>query len=152
VFDEVAGHPVVFAAGQALDSFTPVAAQEGCSALAGGADQAHRKARLEGQGDERGLAVAGYAFDADVLCVHGGIGFEVIEGAGGAPLPGAERTPVFGLAGLGFVDEGDDAAGESGSVVGLDACGADGSVTPAIGEELLGRRERTTLGAESRER
>ena len=89
VLEEVAGHPVVFAAGEALDGFAVVAAEQRCSAFAGRAYEHHREALIVGHGDERGFAVAGDSFDADVLCVDGGIGLEVVEAAGCAPGPGA---------------------------------------------------------------
>ena len=59
VLQEVAGHPVVLAgAGEVLDRLAEVAAVQLGAAFAGRADQDHREARLEGHGDERGLAVA----------------------------------------------------------------------------------------------
>ena len=64
---------------------------------------------IVGHGDERGLAVAGVAFDADLFGVDGFVGFEIIEGAAGSPGPGAECAPVVGLARLALVAEADDA-------------------------------------------
>ena len=55
------------------------------------------------------------------LGVHGGIGLEVIEPARRAPGPGAQRAPVVRLARLALVDQADDAFGQAGAVVGLDA-------------------------------
>ena len=43
VLDEVAGHPVVLAAGEALNGLAEIAAQEGGSAFAGGADENHER-------------------------------------------------------------------------------------------------------------
>src|SRR5437667_244528 len=42
------------------------------------------ESRLEGQRDERRLAVARHAFDADFLRVHGAVRFEIIQSARGA--------------------------------------------------------------------
>ena len=120
VLQEVAGHPVILAgAGEVFDGFAEVAAQGSCSAFTGGADEDHGEARIVGHGDERGFAVAGDAFDADVFGVDGGIGLEIVEAAAGSPGPGAQCSPLIGSAGLTFVDQADDAAGEAGAVVGL---------------------------------
>ena len=108
------------------------------AAFAGGADEHDGEALVERHRDERGLAVARDAFDADLLGVDGLVGLEIVEAARGAPGPGAQRAPVVGLARLAFVDEADDALGEAGAVVGLDAGGVDGDETPAGGDELLG--------------
>jgi len=63
--------------------------------------------------------------------VDGGIGLEMVEGARSAPSPGAESAPIVGLAGLTLIDETDDAFGETGAVIGLDAARIDGGVAPA---------------------
>ncbi len=140
VFQEVAGHPVVFAgAGEALDGFAEIPAVQFRAAFARGADERHGEARLEGERDERGLAVARHAFDADLLRVHGGIGFKAVQSARRAPGPGAERTPVVRLARLALVDEADDALGQARAVVGLNAVGIDRGIAPAGGDEQLGR-------------
>ena len=131
VLHEVAGHPVVLAAGEALHGLAEVAAQQRGSAFAGRADQHHGEALIEGHGDERGLAVARDAFDADMLRVDGGIGLEIIEAAARAPGPGAQRAPVFRLARLAFVDQADDAAREAGAVVGLHAGGIEAARSPS---------------------
>ena len=82
---------MVFAgAGQALDRFAEIAAMQFRAAFARGADERHGETRLKGQRDERGLAIARHAFDADLLRVHGGICFEIIQSARRAPGPGAE--------------------------------------------------------------
>ena len=86
---------------------------------------------IEGHGDERGLAVARDAFDADMLRVDGWIGFEIVESATRAPSPGAQCAPVFRLARLAFVDQPDDAAGEAGAVIGLHAGGIEQDEAPA---------------------
>src|SRR5438874_1129038 len=105
------------------------------AAFAGGSDQRDREPRFEGHRDERGFAVTRDAFNADVFRVDRGIGFEIVERAGGAPGPGAERAPVVRLAGLAFVYESDDSFGKSGAVVRLDARGREIRVAPAGGEE-----------------
>jgi hypothetical protein len=96
--EEVPGHPVVLAAGEAFDGFAEVTAEGSRAAFAGGADEGHGEALVEGHGDEGGFAVAGDAFDADVFGVYrggdGGVGCEEVEGLAGAPGPGAEGSPV----------------------------------------------------------
>src|SRR5205085_8293794 len=98
-------------AGEAFYGLAEVAAVELGAAFAGGADEDDGEAWVVGHGDEGGLPVAGDAFDADAFGVDGLIGFEVVEAAGRAPGPGAEGTPVVGLAGLTFVAQADDAFG-----------------------------------------
>ena len=136
VLHEVSGHPVVLAAGEALDGFAEVAAQQRGSAFARRADEHHGEALIEGHGDERGLAVARDAFDANMFCVDGRIGLEIVECAAGAPGPRAQCAPVFGLARLAFVDEADDAAREAGAVVGLHAGWVEQREAPAGGDQL----------------
>ena len=138
VLHEVAGHPVVFAAGEAFDGLAEVAAKQRCAAFAGRADEHHGEALIEGHGDERGFAVARDAFDADMLGVDGGVGFEVVEAAARAPGPGAQRAPVVGLARLAVIDQADDAARKSRSVVGLHAGRIEEHKAPAVGDELPG--------------
>ena len=141
VLQEVAGHPVVFAgAGQVLHGFAEIAAVQFGAAFAGGADEHDGEARVEGHGHQRGLAVARNALDADLLGVHGFVGFQIIQAARRAPGPGAQRAPVVRLARLAFVDQADDALGQARAVVGLDAAGIDGGVAPAGGDQLFGRR------------
>ena len=65
---------------------------------------------------------------------------EVVEGPGRAPGPRAQRTPLLGRAALPLVGEPDDARGEAGAVVGLDAGGGERHVAPAGGDELIGGR------------
>ena len=140
VLQEVAGHPVVLArAGEVLDRFAEVAAMQLGAAFARRADEHDRESLVVGHRHERRLAVARDAFDADLLRVHGLVGLEVVEAARRAPRPGAQRAPVVRLARLALVDEADDARGQPGAVVGLDAAGADRRVAPAVGDELLGR-------------
>ena len=141
VFQEVAGHPVVFAgAREILDGLAEVAPVQFRAALAGGTDEHHLEALIKCHRDERGLAIARHALDADPRGIDRGIVFEVVESARGAPAPGAERAPIIGLARLAFVREADDALPEARAVVGLDARGRDLNVAPARGDELLGRR------------
>ena len=140
VLQEVAGHPVIFAgAGQILDRFAPVAAMQLGAAFARRADQHHREARVERHRHQRGFAVARDAFDADLFRIHGLVGFQIIEAARSAPAPGAQRAPIVGLARLAFVDQTDDALGQTGAVVRLDAAGIDGGEAPAVGDQLFGR-------------
>ncbi len=97
--------------------------------------------RLEGHGDESGLAVARDPFDPHPLGVDRRQRLQVVERAGRAPGPRAQRSPLLRRPALALVGEPDDARGEAGSVVGLDAGGAERDVTPAGGDELLrGRR------------
>ena len=138
VLQEVAGHPVVLArAGEVLDRFTPVAAVQLGAAFAGRTDEDHGESGVEGHGHQGGLAVARNTFDADMLGIHGLVGFEIIQAARGAPGPGAQGAPVVGFAGLALVHQTDDALGQAGAVVGLNAAGVDGGVTPAVGDQLL---------------
>ena len=106
-------HPVVLAAGEIFDGFAEVVAMEFGAAFAGGCDERDGDARLEGFGDEGGLAVAGDAFDAEFCGVDVRIGIvgEIFDKLGDAPLPGAEGAPVVGFAGLAFVAEADDVPG-----------------------------------------
>ena len=141
VLQEVAGHPVVLAgAGEVLDRFAPVAAMQLGAAFAGRSDQHDREARVERHRDERGLAVARDAFDADLLRVDRLVGLEIVETARRAPGPGAQRAPVVRLARLALVDQADDALRQARAVVGLDAAGVERRVAPAVGDQLLGRR------------
>ena len=140
VFEEVAAHPVVFAAGEALDRLAEVAPERCRAALSRRADQRHREPLVEGHRHQRGFAKARDALDADVLGVDGGVGFEVIESASGAPGPGTERAPVLGLARAAVIDEPDDAAAKTGSVIGLHTGGVEEDKAPAVGDELPGVR------------
>ena len=107
------------------------------AAFAGRADEHDREALVERHRDERRLAVARHAFDADALRIDGLVGLEVVERARRAPGPRAQRAPVVGLARLAFVDESDDALRETRAVVGLDARGIEGREAPAVGDQLL---------------
>ena len=94
VLEEVAGHPVVLAGtGEALDGLAPVAAVQLCAAFAGRADEHDGEALVERHRDERRLAVARHAFDADLLRVHGLLSLEVIERASTRPNPKRASAP-----------------------------------------------------------
>ena len=130
---------MIFAgAGQVLDSFAPVASMKLGSALTGGTDQDHRETRIECHRHQGGFAITRDTFDADLFRIHGLVGFEIVEAARSAPSPGPQRAPVVRLTGLALVDQADDAFGQTGAVVGLNAAGVDGGESPAIGDELLG--------------
>ena len=138
VLQEIARHPVVFAgAGQVLDGLAEIAAVELGAPFTRRTHQRQGETRLESQRYQCGLAEARHALDPHLLRVHGGVGFEIVQTARRAPGPGAQRTPVVGFAGLSLVDQADNALGESGAAVGLDACGVDRGVTPTRGEQLL---------------
>src|SRR4029453_2529387 len=117
--------------------FAEVAAVDLGTALAGGADKANGEALIVRHGDDGRLAVAGQALDADLLGIHGLVRLEVIEGATGTPRPGAQCPPVVHLAWLPLVAQADDAFGQPGTVVGLNAIGEEDGITPALGEHLL---------------
>jgi hypothetical protein len=126
VLEEIAGHPVISAGtGEVLDRFAEIAAMRLGATLARRAHQHDREARLEGHRDQRGLAVAGHAFDADLPGIYGGNSLEIVEGTGRAPSPGPQRAPLLGRAALALVGQADDAGCQSGAVVGLDAGGAE---------------------------
>ena len=146
VLQEVAGHPVVLAGSrEVLHRLAEVAAMRLGAAFAGRAHEHDREARLEGHGDQGRLAVARDPFDADVLGVDRGQRLEVVERAGRAPGPGAQRSPLLGSPALALVGEPDDAGGEAGAVVRLDARGAERDVAPAARDELIGGRRRGRL-------
>src|SRR5690348_14965504 len=95
VLQEISCHPVIFSrAGKIFDGFAKITAVEFGAAFAGGADEHKSEARVEGHGYERGLAVAGNAFNPDALGVHGLIGFEIIETARCAPAPRTQSAPI----------------------------------------------------------
>ena len=128
---------MVFAgAGDVLDDFAPVAAVEFGSAFAGGADESDGKTAIVCQGDDGGFAITRMAFDADLLRVDRLVGCEIIERAARSPGPGAEGSPIVCFAELAFVDEADDAFGESSAVVGLDAGGREDRVAPSLSRAL----------------
>jgi len=122
IFQKIARHPVILAGTrEVFHGLAEIAAVRLGAAFAGRADEHERKTRLERHGDERGLAVARDAFNADVPSIHGRQRLKIIESARRAPTPGAQRTPLLRRAVVALVGEPDDASGESGAVVGLDA-------------------------------
>src|SRR5205814_145761 len=141
VLQEISSHPVIFAgASEIFYGFAKIAAVQFGAAFAGGADEHKSETCVECHGDQRGLAVARNAFDADVLGVHSFVGFEIIQAARCSPSPGSQRAPVVRLARLSFVDQSNDSLGEARAIVGLNAYGVDVGVAPAVGDELLGWR------------
>src|SRR6185437_15331678 len=78
---EIPRHPIVFPTRETLHGFAIIAPQQGRAAFPGRPDQPDRKPWLEGQRDQRSLAVSGDAFDPHLSRIHGGIGLEVIEAA-----------------------------------------------------------------------
>jgi hypothetical protein len=75
--------------------FAEVAAEELGAGFAGGADVSNGETRIVGHGDEDGIAVAGVAFEADLLGVHGFVGFKIVEGAAGSPSPRPQSAPII---------------------------------------------------------
>src|SRR5262245_33713734 len=103
------------------------------AAGAGGGDEAGGDARVARQGDDRRLAVARHAGDADLRRIDARIriGLEVIDQATHAPGPRTQRAPVVGTARLPLVAQADDALAQSVAVA-LDAVGVDRAVAPAL--------------------
>ena len=94
VFQEVAGHPVVFAAaGEIFHRFTPIAAMQFRAAFAGGAHQHQGEALIVRHGHQSRLAVARHTFDSDMFRIDGLVGLEIIEATARAPGPGAQGCP-----------------------------------------------------------
>src|SRR5258706_4796422 len=114
------------------------------SALTGRTDQHDSEARVERHRDQSRLAVPRYTFNSDVLRIDCFIRFEVIQAARSAPGPRAESAPVIRLAGLGLVHQPDDALGQTGPIVRLDASWIDGDHGPSIRDELFDRRRIAT--------
>ena len=54
-------------------------------------------------GYQRGFAVAGEAFDADLFGINGFVGFEIVHEPAYAPLPCPQCAPIVWFAGLAFV-------------------------------------------------
>src|SRR4029078_3748806 len=139
VLQEVPGHPVILAgAGEILDGFAPVAAMELRAAFAGRSREDERESFVERHRHERRLSVSRHAFDADGLRADRAIALEIVERARCAPRPRAKSAPVVRVARLSVVHQTDDAARESGAVVGLDADWIEKRETPAVGDELIG--------------
>ncbi len=137
IFEEVAGHPVIFAGtGQALDRLAEIAPVRLGATFAGGTDQPHVKALVEGNGDQRRLAVARHTLDADMALIHLRPGREIIEDPTGAPAPGPERAPVIRLARLALIDEADNALGQACAIIGLIAGRVEQDHAPAVGDQF----------------
>src|SRR5262249_36841593 len=116
--------------------FAEMAAMKFNPSGAGRANEANGEALVVGHGDDGGLAVAGEALDAELLGVHCLVSLEVIEGAAGAPGPGAQCPPIRRFARLALVAQADDAPGEARAVVRLNAVRGDDGVAPALIENL----------------
>src|SRR5438105_685611 len=97
--------------GEIFNRFAEVAAIELGSALAGRAYQNDGEAGFEGHRHQRGFPKSRDAFNADVLGIDSGIGFQIIQSSACAPSPGTKRSPIIGLAWLTFVDESNDSLG-----------------------------------------
>src|SRR5581483_8767485 len=142
VFEEVPGHPMVFAlVGKIFHGFAKVVAMWFGAAFTGRTDERNRDARVKCLGDKGRLAVARYAFDAHLLRIHFGIrvGFEVVDQLADAPLPGAEGTPLIRRARLAFVGQTDDSKAQViPAAIGLDAARINRAVTPAGADGGLG--------------
>ena len=72
-----------------------------------------------------------------MLCIDVRVSLEIIEAASGTPSPGSEGAPVVRLARLALVDEADDTAGKTGTVISLDTAGIYHRIAPSGSEELL---------------
>src|SRR5215469_16357704 len=88
--------------------------------------------------------------DRNVRGVDRMIGLEVIDGPACAPRPCAQRAPIVDGARLSFIDQTDDALGEAGAVIGLDAGGVEYGVAPALCENLLLPRRTEIVGGPAR--
>src|SRR6185437_14126464 len=150
VLHKVSGHPVVLAGGEAFDGLAEVAAKQRGTAFARGANKRHGEALIESHGDQRGLAVARDAFDANVLRIDGRVGFEIVERAAGSPGPRTQSSPVIGFARLALVDEADDAARKPCAVISLNGRWVKHREAPAGGGELP-RIGRVAVGVHLRE-
>ena len=67
--------------GQVFHRLTPIAAVQLGAPFARRTDEHDRKPRVVRHRDQRGLAVAGHAFDADSRRVHARIGLQMLERA-----------------------------------------------------------------------
>ena len=94
VLDVVAGHPVISTGRcQVLEALAEITTIELCSARAARSNQSHRKTLIERHCDQRSLAVAGNAGDADAFRVDAWFGFKVIECSRRTPSPGTQCPP-----------------------------------------------------------
>src|SRR5260370_572597 len=87
--------------------------------------------------DDCGLARARVALERDALGVHRFVGLKIIQGAAGAPGPGAQGTPIVQLARLTFVDQPDDSLSQTRAVIRLNAAGVEDGIAPSLGQHLL---------------
>src|SRR5262249_20618681 len=110
------------------------------SALAGRTDEHNCKPLVIGHRHESGFAVSRNSLDTDFFRIDCFIRLQVVETAGGAPGPGAKRSPIVRLAPLSFIDETDDSFRESFAVVRLNTAGVDRGIAPSVRDQLLLRR------------
>src|SRR4051794_40613490 len=101
------------------------------SALTRRTDENGREPRLKSHCDKRRLAIARDAFNADLLRIDRGIGFQIVEPARGAPSPGPQGSPIVRLSRLTAIREADDSARQPRTVVGLNAGRRDCRIAPA---------------------
>jgi len=84
--------------GDVFHQLAPIAAVNLGAAFAGGTDEGDGETLVIGHGHDRSLTIARVALQADLLGVHGFVGFKIIQDAAGAPGPGTQRTPIAGSA------------------------------------------------------
>src|SRR5262249_35341867 len=65
-----------------------------------------------------------------MFCINRRIRLKVIQSAAGAPSPGAQRSPIFRFAWLALVDEPNDAARDTRTIVCLNARGIEQHEAP----------------------
>ena len=94
--------------GNVLHQFAPIAPVKFGATFTRRTDKCDCKPRVICHRNERCLAITRMTFEADLLSVHGLIGFEIIKRAAGAPGPGTQCTPIIQVAWLTFVDETND--------------------------------------------
>src|SRR5262249_28069321 len=126
-----------------------VAVELGAASPRGG-DEPRRDTCVKSRGDERCLAVARHAGNADFLRIdaRNQICLEIVNEATASPAPGAHRAPVFGMARLALVGQANNAFAQL-AVVPLNAVGIDGAVPPGLVERLLCPRIRASPAAEA---
>src|SRR6478736_431177 len=71
-----------------------------------------------------------------MLGVDSGIRLKVVQSARGSPRPGSQCAPVLRLSWLPFVDQTDDSARDSCSIIGLDAGGIEECESPTSRNQL----------------
>src|SRR5262249_43534158 len=121
-----------------LQKFAKDMAMQLDAARSGGGDEAGRDTRVKRHRDNRRLAEARYAGDADLGWINSGIriGLEVVDEAAQAPVPGPQGAPIVAAARLALIRQPDDAFAQP-VIVPLDASRKDGAVAPAFVERLL---------------